>query len=168
MLLLPLSHQQLPRLHVLQGRPKRKRLRINSDRVRRKGRLCRHCVLRAAPATILCLAALRRDLTRAQGSRLRLRENLRGDVCLRLRMGHQLDHCVARCQRAVCGRWLRVQRQGEGRFSGARTAAAPIMHSIRLHRAESFASTLADYQFDVHLSHKITPLPPVENFPTGP
>eukprot|EP01046_Picozoa_sp_COSAG06_P087104 COSAG06_NODE_33634_length_486_cov_31.922481_2_plen_37_part_01 len=27
-------------------------------------------------------------------------------------------------------------------------------------------SALRDYQFGVHLSHKITPLPPIENFST--
>ena len=31
---------------------------------------------------------------------------------------------------------------------------------------EMFRSWTLDYQFGVHLSHTITPLPPVENFPT--
>eukprot|EP01046_Picozoa_sp_COSAG06_P119413 COSAG06_NODE_66677_length_253_cov_4.051948_1_plen_50_part_10 len=33
-------------------------------------------------------------------------------------------------------------------------------------RARAARAVLTDYQFGVHLSHKITPLPPIENFST--
>jgi hypothetical protein len=55
-----------------------------------------------------------------------------------------------------------VAQATKGALPSLKMDFAPLGEPAEL----SAALSSADYQFGVHLSHKITPLPPVENFPT--